>query len=585
MLKRFFISMLGTMAGLWLSIIIFGFVLMVGLVASIAKAVGSNVEATPTEGILYLNLSGNIPERPAQFNIYDVLNGTELASECLSDMVSAIRLAANDKKIKAIYINCNGAAMGIASRSEVVAALKDFKKSGKKIYAYADSYEQGDYYMASLADVVYLNPVGSVNVHGLGVQTVFFTGLLEKAGVEVQVFKVGSFKSAVEPYIRTSMSEPSRLQTSIFVNQLWDCMASDIASARNVSEDQVGMWADSLSFTWAPEAYVDRKIVNELKYRSEVEDLIRERIGIDKDDKLPLISPSTYMSTKGKKAGGKKHIAVLYAVGDIVDSGKEGIVDDLLVPEIASLAQNDKVIGLVLRVNSGGGSAFASEQIWHALEKFKESGKPFYVSMGDYAASGGYYISCGADRIYADPTTLTGSIGIFGMIPNANKLLTDKLGLAFESVASSPNANFPTFTEPMTERQYAAMQSYVERGYETFTSRVAEGRQIPQDSVKAIGGGRVWDGTTALKIGLVDDLGTLHDAVSAMAKELDIDADRYVCYPTDDEDWRKVLLGSLNSMEYAGSKTYAEMARMKRFAEYLMDMHPVQARMDYLVIE
>lgn len=584
MLKRFFISMLGTMAGLWLSIIILGFVLMVGLVASIAKAVGSNVEAPPSEGILYLNLSGDIPERPVQFTLYDALNGSELATECLSDIVSAIRLAANDKKIKGIYLNCDGAYMGIASRYEVLEALKDFKKSGKWIYAYADNYEQGDYYIASLADNVFLNPVGSVNVHGLGVKTVFFTGLLEKVGVEVQVVKVGSFKSAVEPFIRTSMSEPSRMQTSIFVNQIWDCMASEIAGARKVDAAQVDMWADSLSLTWAPEVYVDRRMVNELKYRTEVEEFLRGKLGLDKDKKLPLITPSTYMVSKSNKGKDKEHIAVLYAVGDIVDSGTQGIVDDLLVPEIASLADNDKVAGLVLRVNSGGGSAFASEQIWQALEKFKETGKPFYVSMGDYAASGGYYISCGADRIYADPTTLTGSIGIFGMIPNAKGLLTDKLGLAFETVATSPNATFPALTEPATERQLSAMQTYVERGYDTFTARVADGRHIPVDSVKAIGGGRVWDGMSALEIGLVDELGTLHDAVSAMAKKLDIDEDKYVCYPVEEDDWKKMLLQSLNNVEY-GDVSYAEVARLKRFADYVMHMHPIQARMEYIVVE
>lgn len=584
MLKRFFISMLGTMAGLWLSIIIFGFVLVVGLVASLAKAMGSEVESTPTEGLLHLNLTGDIPERPADFNIYDVLNGTDIASESVSDIVSAIRLAANDKKIKGIYIECNGSAMGAASRYEVVEALKEFKKSGKKIYAYADSYEQGDYYIASLADNVFLNPVGSVNVHGIGVQTVFFTGLLEKAGVEVQVVKVGSFKSAVEPFIRKEMSEPSRLQTSIFVNQMWDCVSSQIADARKVDGAQVDMWADSLSFTWAPEQYVDRKMVSELKYRTEVEDYIRDRMGLDKDKKLPLITPSTYMSSKSSKASGKKHIAVLYAVGDIVDSGTEGIVDDLLVPQIGQLAEDKDVVGLVLRVNSGGGSAFASEQIWQALEKFKETDKPFYVSMGDYAASGGYYISCGADCIFADPTTLTGSIGIFGMIPNAHGLLTDKLGLAFETVATSPNANFPSLTEPATERQMAALQAHVERGYDTFTSRVAAGRHIPVDSVKAIGGGRVWAGTSALDIGLVDELGTLHDAVAAMAKELDIDADKYVCYPKVDDDWKKKIFGSLNSVDY-GQSAYSDVSRIKRFADYVMGMHPIQARMDYLVIE
>lgn len=577
--------MLGTMAGLWLSIIIFGFVLMVGLVASIAKAIGNNEVETPSEGILYLNLQGSIPERPAQFDIYDIINGADFSADCLSDIVSAIRLAGKDKKIKAIYINCNGASMGIASRYEVVEALKEFKKSGKKIYAYADNYEQGDYYMASLADDVYLNPVGSLNVHGIGVQTVFFTGLLEKLGVEVQVVKVGSFKSAVEPFIRTSMSEPSKLQTSIFVNQIWNNMASEIAYARDVNKADVDMWADSLSFTWAPEVYVDRRMVSELKYRSDVEDALRERLDIGKGKKLPLISPSAYMMKNGKSDASKKHIAVLYAVGDIVDSGKEGIVDDLLVPEIAKLAANDKVAGLVLRVNSGGGSAFASEQIWQALEKFKETGKPFYVSMGDYAASGGYYISCGADRIFADPTTLTGSIGIFGMIPNAHKLLTDKIGLAFETVASSPNSNFPNFTEPMSPRQHAAMQSYVERGYETFTSRVAEGRHIPQDSVKAIGGGRVWDGVSALKIGLVDELGTLNDAVSALAENLNLDADKYVCYPLEEDDWKKMVLGSLSGIEEYSEESFGEIARMKRFAEHLMHMHPVQARMEYVIVE
>lgn len=577
--------MLGTMAGLWLSIIIFGFVLMVGLVASIAKAIGGNEVETPSEGLLYLNLQGSIPERPAQLDIYDIINGNDFSTECLSDIVSAIRLAGKDKKIKAIYMNCNGASMGIASRYEVVEALKKFKKSGKKIYAYSDSYEQGDYYMASLADDVYLNPVGSLNVHGIGVQTVFFTGLLEKLGVEVQVVKVGSFKSAVEPFIRTSMSEPSKLQTSIYVNQIWNNMASEIAFARDVKKSDVDMWADSLSFTWAPEVYVDRKMVSELRYRSDVEATLRERLGIDKDKKLPLISPSAYMMKKGTNDAGKKHIAVLYAVGDIVDSGKEGIVDDLLVPEIAKLAANDKVAGLVLRVNSGGGSAFASEQIWQALEKFKETGKPFYVSMGDYAASGGYYISCGADRIFADPTTLTGSIGIFGMIPNAHGLLTDKIGLAFETVASSPNSNFPNFTEPMSARQHAAMQTYVERGYDTFTSRVAEGRHIPQDSVKAIGGGRVWDGASALKIGLVDELGTLNDAVAALANSLDMDADKYVCYPSEEDDWKKMVLGSLSSVEEYSEESFAEMARMRRFAQYLMNMHPVQARMEYVIVD
>lgn len=284
---------------------------------------------------------------------------------------------------------------------------------------------------------------------------------------------------------------------------------------------------------------------------------------------------------------GKRHIAVYYAVGDIVDTGNGGgIVGDKVVPDIEALAVDDNVAGLVLRVNSGGGSAFASEQIWNALERFKNHGKPFYVSMGDYAASGGYYISCGADSIFADAGTLTGSIGIFGLIPNAQKLLTDKIGINMETVSTNPKGDMPIAFKPMDKRQMDAMQGYVERGYETFVSRVAEGRYMTADEVKAIGGGRVWDGMTAVEIGLVDEIGSLTDAIDAMAQQLNMSKKNYVAYPNVEKEWFETLLNSglfkTNAVEPSlAVKKYKQMVDYNRF---LLNLEPIQARMEPIVL-
>lgn len=590
MIKKFFISMLGTMAGLWLSLFIF----ILLSICAIGILVGKNMEnAVDVSGksILYLDLKGSIPERDPQLSLTDVLDLENLGAESFSTIVKAVRSAASDRKINGIIIRCNGSSLGIASRGELVEALKSFKSAGKWIYAYADNYTQGDYYVASVADKIYLNPVGMADVHGLGAQTMFFKNLLDKIGVEVQVVKVGSYKSAVEPYIRTSMSEPSREQTSVFLNQIWNYVSGDIAKNRGVEAADVKIWADSLSMTWSPEKYVERGIVSELAYYSDFEDDVRSLEGIEDDKDLPCITPNEYVGQKGFASisdTDKKHIAVYYAIGDIVDSGEGGIVASKVVPDIEKLTKNDKVAGLVLRVNSGGGSAFASEQIWHALEEFKATGRPLYVSMGDYAASGGYYISCGADSIFADPATLTGSIGIFGLIPNAQKLLNDKIGVNFDVVQTNPNAVFPVFTQPMTPEQYAGMQKYVERGYETFTGRVAAGREMPVDSVKAIGGGRVWDGMTALDLGLVDKLGSLQDAIDAMAAAVGLDADRYAAYPATDDEWLNMLLQSGLVKAGTGANQLKDAAEYKKFIDYtkyITTMAPVQARMEPLVVK
>lgn len=588
MLKKFFISMLGSLAALWLSlgILVFGTIIAAGILIG-KNAVGS-MSGSSLEKILYLNLSGNISERAGTPSLADLISDGAEDNDDLETIIKALVKASEDKNIKGVFIDCNGASAGIASRTEMVEALKVFKDSGKWVYAYGDNIDQGDYYVASVADKIYLNPVGSVTVRGLSSSVMFYKDLLDKLGIDIQVVRVGSFKSAVEPFLRTDMSPESKEQTEVFLNNIWHDFRNSIASNRNLKSNvEVDMWADSLSFVWAPERYVENRVVSELRYRSEVEAELRKKMKIESDDDLPFITPGEYManSTEDLLASDKEHIAVLYAVGDIVDSGNEGISSEVYVPEIESLANDDNVKAMVLRVNSGGGSAFASEQIWKALEDFKAKGKTLYVSMGDYAASGGYYISCGADKIYCDAATLTGSIGIFGIIPSIGGLV-DKIGVDVEMVETNPGANFPTIVSPMTPAQYAGMQSYVERGYETFTSRVAEGREIPVDSVKAIGGGRVWDGQSALKIGLVDEIGSLRQAVAGLNKALGKDY-KTVSYPEGEDNLLQNLIREARknvTVEIAGFGMVNADA-FRQYIDRVLGSSPMQARMEMIVIK
>ena len=585
MLKKFFISMLGTIAGLWIAAILLFFT---GLVA-LGIAMDKSDESTNVKdkSILYLNLSGEIIERSQSESFMTMIQNFENEPQTLEDMLKAVRLAADDKKIEGIYINAAGSSMGIASREELAEALAAFKESGKWVYAYADNYTQGDYLLSTFADKVYLNPVGNVDIRGIGTSTPFFTGLLDKLGIKVQVVKVGTYKSAVEPFILTSMSEAARRQNQVFVDSIWDYYSNTVAANRSVTPATVSAWADSLTFAWTAVHDVDAGIVTEKRYRREVEDMLRDLTGVDAGKSLRLVTPKNYVASRSGDLGDSSgdHIAVLYAVGDIVDSGDEGIVGKTIVPQIIGLADNEKVSGLVLRVNSPGGSAFASEQIWEALNYFKSKGKPFYVSMGDYAASGGYYISCGADCIYADATTLTGSIGVFGMIPDFSGLVTGKLGVTFSDVSSSPNANFMSLMQPMTEQQRASMQRYVEDTYDVFTGRVAEGRHMSVDSVKAIAEGRVWIGSSAVELGLVDHIGSLHACIEAIADSLGMEPSQCVSYPDVSQDFMKKLLEESQRLESAAGvvldrEAIAAMMAVKR----LREMNPVQARMPDLVI-
>lgn len=534
MIKKFFTVMLGSLAAIWISV----FIGILFLAVAIGSAVGSMLGTSAISGsvedksILHINLSGEIVERVQAVNLMDELMDSELSTGALNEYLTAIRRSAHDEKIVGILLDCGGSSLGAASRQELIGALNDFSRSGKWIMAYGDTYTQGDYYVACAADKMYVNPYGSVDIHGLASSIPFFKNLLDKIGVEMQVVKVGKFKSAVEPFILTEASEASIMQTRTYIDGIWNEISSYIADRRSTSQDSVTGWASAMCLTFTRERLESEGVADLFAYRSDFDKMLKNRCGLKESENLRLISPADYVAfTAGKHAADKRHIAVLYAFGDIVENGTKGIVGADMVPEIDALADNEDVGALVLRVNSGGGSAFASEQIWKALERFKEKGKPFYVSMGDYAASGGYYISCGADRIFADPATLTGSIGIFGLIPSFKGLVTDKLGINFSTVTSNPNADFIDVFKPLTSEQHNAMQTMVESGYETFVSRVASGRGMEVDSVKAIAEGRVWYGRDALRIGLVDTLGTLDDAVRAIAEKSGISPENIVEYP------------------------------------------------------
>lgn len=585
MIKRFFITLLGTIAGFWISLALI-FIIGIGVVgALVSNEVSTKVEV-PKKSVLYLDLSGEITERSEIGDIWEIIQDGIPSGESLMDILNAIKLAKNDSKIEGIYINAAGSAAGYATREEIVNALEDFKSSGKWIYAYGDSYTQGDYILASVADSVFVNPVGSVDIHGCGSQLMFYKGVLDKLGVKINIVRVGTYKSAVEPFMTTEMSAASREQTQVMLDSIWQYCTEVISSNRNVAKSEINNWADSIIATWSSESLKSSGAVTALEYRRKVENLMKDLTDKDTDDKLELISPSSYMQSQKTFSANKDHIAVLFATGDIVDDGKGGIVGSVMAPQIVELADNDNVKALVLRVNSGGGSGFASEQIWEALEYFKSKGKPFYVSMGDYAASGGYYISCGADRIYADRTTLTGSIGVFGIVPNFSELITDKIGITFSTVETNPNVFFPDVMTPISQSQLDALQHSVENFYELFTRRVAEGRNIPQDDVKKIAEGRVWIGGDALKLGLIDELGGIESAIKAIANNVEMKADDVVYYPIIEDKLLMTILANARQNVSSGElQLNIEAAKAFNMLRKLKSMNPIQAKMPEISIQ
>jgi len=476
--------------------------------------------------ILYLRLEGELQERPAATNNFISLLSEWNTDQDLKTLIKSLKLAKDNDKIKGVYIDCRGMASGMSSLKELRDAIIDFKKCKKFVYAYGDqAIMQSDYYLASVADCIYLNPEGMVDVHGLGAATPYFKGLLDKVGVKVDVVKVGTYKSAVEPYILDSISDANREQQQHYLGSLWNVISHEMAESRNIPYTNFNQLADSVMPTMSSQELIDSKIIDKVCYRTEMEDILRKKTDVEMKDDLKLVTPGQMVLTEKDKGDDDKKVVVLYATGEIDGSNSvpgvssDGIDSESLVATIRELQYDEDVKALVLRVNSPGGSAFGSEVIWKALEDFKKAGKTVAVSMGDYAASGGYYISSGAERIFAEKLTITGSIGIFGMVPSAQELLNNKLGVRIEEVVTNTNAISGALYKPLTDQQKAALQRMVNRGYELFTKRCADGRGKSQDYIKSIGEGRVWDGVTAKEIGLVDEFGGLQDAINWVAKK------------------------------------------------------------------
>jgi len=557
-MKKFILIVCGSFVGAFIAFLFF---LFVGMIMSFAimGSMGSSTKKSTVvskHSILKLDLGNTVSERDGvePLDMMSILRNEGMPSRTgLNALVAAINEAATNDKIDGIYIECNGVSAGPATLETIRKSLKQFKKSGKWIAAYGyEGINQADYYLASVADSIYLNPVGAVDLHGMGSVTPYMKKLFDKVGVEMQVVRVGSFKSAVEPYMLDDMSDANRLQQEHYLGSLWKEFSGSIAADRKLSAEALNSLCDSVIFTMDPKDLLKNKLVDRLVYSNEMDDILKARTDVKKDDDLNFVTPSDLVTSLEDKAVGD-HIAVVYAVGEIFsesDDNNESIDGQELSKTILKLKDDDNVKGMVLRVNSPGGSAFASEQIWKAIQDFKASGKPVAVSMGDYAASGGYYISCNADRIFAERTTITGSIGIFGMIPSYADLVENKLGVHMASVKTNENADMGAMGKKLTPSQLAALQNMVNQGYELFTKRCADGRHVSQDSIKKIAEGRVWDAVTAKEIGLVDEFGGIKEAVAWVANKLKMGDDYKTQNYPDIKDPFMSMLDKYMSMSY-----------------------------------
>ena len=585
-MKDFLKYTLATIVGIILTSIIITIISIVSIAGMVASEGASG--SVPKNCILRIKLQGEVMERAGEGSPMDILNKDEEASIGLDQALEAIKKAAKNDKVKGIYLEAGALAAYPADLQELRRALEEFKESGKWVIAYGDDYGRGAYYLCSVADEIYLNPSGMVGWSGMSSQPIFFTGLLKKVGVKMQVFKVGTYKSAVEPFINTEMSDANREQVQSYLNSMWNNMVKDVAKSRKLSVETLNALADS-SMLCEANFYVENKLADKLAYLSDVKNVLRERLELEEDDDLTFTTIADVAASDDLGDKIDEEVAVYYAYGEINDSPSSGfsydqehsITTKATITDLQKLRKDDDVKAVVIRVNSPGGSAFASEQIWHEIQLLRAE-KPVVISMGAMAASGGYYISCGANKILADEMTLTGSIGIFGMIPDASELLTEKLGLSFDVVKTNAMSDFGSMGRPFNAGEATKMQAYINNGYELFTGRVAGGRGIAQDSVKAIAEGRVWTGEQALKIGLVDKLGNLDDAIEEAAKLAEIEKYTVGRYPSPTP-WYMALLDKETNgymegkMRAALGEYYPAFALIRRVGK----MNPIQARMTF----
>ena len=545
-MKQFFKFVFASFFGMMLFSIVTGFFALCAIVGMITS---QDATKEPEENsVLVLNLSGQLSER-SDNNFLSQLQGTQVNSLGLDNLIEGVKKAKDNDNIKGIYIEAGAfAADSYASMQALRNALLDFKKSRKWIIAYADTYTQGTYYLSSVADKVYLNPQGQIDWHGLASEPVFIKDLLAKFGVKMQVVKVGAYKSATEMFTGDKMSDANREQTSAYLNSIWGNITKEVGASRGLSVAQLNAYADSMITFADPQEYVKLKLVDGLLYTDQIKTVVKKQFGIDSDDDIEQVTIADMVNTEAKHQGDENNkVAVYYAYGDIVDGAVGGLFSQghqidaqVVCKDLADLAKDKDVKAVVIRINSGGGSAYASEQIWHQIMEMKKL-KPVVVSMGGMAASGGYYMSAPANWIVAEPTTITGSIGIFGMFPDVSNLFREKLGLKFDEVKTNKYADFGTRARPFTEEEMSYLSQYVNRGYKLFRHRVAEGRKMTDNQVEKIAQGHVFTGQDAQKIGLVDQLGGLDVAVAKAAQLAKLPNYRTSAYPEADDVLDQIL--------------------------------------------
>ena len=565
-------------------------VTIISIIAVVGIAASSDTATVVNEDCLFkLKLKGEVTERLIE-NPFASLMNEEQTALGLNDILTSIQKAADNAYIKGIYLEAEGIVADPASIEEIRGALERFKQTGKFVVAYGNNYSQADYYICSVADKVILNPQGMVDWHGIASQTIYLKDLLDKLGVEMEVFKVGTYKSAVEPYTSTEMSKENREQITAYIGSIWNNMVDGVSHSRDISAQELNEYADRYIAFEGAEASLAAGLVDTLLYMDGAKAYLQQLMNIEEDDKLEVLSIDKMKNlqkvTPLDKSG--NIIAIYYAEGQIVDVPSKDnlmsapeIVGEKMCIDLSKLREDETVKAVILRVNSPGGSAFASEQIWNEVVKLKEK-KPVIVSMGGYAASGGYYISCAADTIIAQPNTITGSIGIFGMFPNPHKLITNKLQLNVETVKTNRLSDFGGMGRPFSADERAIMQRYINQGYATFIKRCADGRQMSTADIEAVAQGRVWTGEMAKGLGLVDMLGDIELAKTIAAEKAGIDSYTLISYPKQGNPLDMLLNQAKTSyIETRFGKVAGEFRSELNLIYNLEQMNNLQARLPY----
>lgn len=589
-MKDFIKSVLATMVGIFGFFIVMGVLTMMSIIGMVASSsAAQNVEEN---SVFVLNLSGTISDQGTD-NPLSLFTGDDSQSTGLNNILSAIKKAKTNDDIKGIYIEAGALITNYATLQEIRNALADFRKSGKWIVAYGDYYTQGAYYVASVANKVYINPKGIVDWHGIGAQTMFYKDFMAKFGVKCEVVKVGTFKSATETFTEEKMSDANRLQTQTFINGTWQNICTAVSKSRGISIDSLNSYADSYLALQSTEMLMKAKMVDGMMYSDKVKDAVKKMMKLEKDDDIAQLTLNDMLNVKDEKVEGDK-IAIYYASGDIVQDPKAAtmfgnndyIASRKVCKDLEDLMNDDDVKAVVVRINSGGGDAYASEQMWHQMSELRKV-KPVVVSMGDYAASGAYYMSAPASWIVAQPNTLTGSIGIFAVIPDFSGLVTSKLGVRFDEVKTNRHSTFGNLmARPFNAEETAMLQASVNRGYSLFRQRVADGRHLTIESVEKIAQGRVWLATDALNIKLVDQLGGIDDAVKKATQLAKLKEYYTSDYPAT-ASWIDNLLNSMSSsgtyLDAQLRQTLGELYQPFTVLRTIDKREAIQARIPYAI--